>query len=558
MTGRGLVWSMAAGLSVAAHLAVFSGLALALRPVPPPQQPMPESRLEIAAEEVRRTTAEATIPPSETFASANTAAALTQGADPPRVRADQVQPDFITAGPIADPSNVLQLLAPPAATGPVGITAPRLASAALVGLATPALAANALAPTMTLQSPARGEPAVQSRPAASPLSDTVLPSIMALAVPGPPASATIGISGDTAAPVAAPGETVVPFTASGDSVTPSAVLGEPAVPSAVSGSPVALFASSGSPVAPAAASGDRVAPAIQPGDAIAPAATEGIALAGLTPPSERRTAALAWSGDEGPVDPVSVAAIQSFMQPGDLRQGADPLRDGIAQTLASVPCGRLQTTFNPETGALELRGHVPDDALRAPALAAIRSQVGAAIPVADRIAILPRPQCEALTGIAATGLPQSTEQDTNPRVIGPDAQVRDYRYSDGQRLVLDLVAPDYPSFVYVDYFDAAGNVLHLQPNQVVAPRLIGPKATLAIGQDLPGIPALALTVSPPYGQEIAVAFATSAPIHDGLRPMVEPAAPYLAYLADRIAEVRAANPDFKGEWVYFFITTTAQ
>ena len=37
--------------------------------------------------------------------------------------------------------------------------------------------------------------------------------------------------------------------------------------------------------------------------------------------------------------------------------------------------------------------------------------------------------------------------------------------------------------------------------------------------------------------------------------MVEPAAPYLAFLKSRVAARRAEHADFKGEWVYFFVTT---
>ena len=62
-------------------------------------------------------------------------------------------------------------------------------------------------------------------------------------------------------------------------------------------------------------------------------------------------------------------------------------------------------------------------------------------------------------------------------------------------------------------------------------------------------------IGPPYGQEIAVAFAASEPLYDGLRPLVEPAAPYLEWLKTRVTAARQANPDFKGEWVYFFVTT---
>ena len=69
---------------------------------------------------------------------------------------------------------------------------------------------------------------------------------------------------------------------------------------------------------------------------------------------------------------------------------------------------------------------------------------------------------------------------------------------------------------------------------------------------------LHVRIGPPYGQEIAAAFAASEPLYAGLRPIVEPAEPYLKWLAEQVAMARARSPDFKGEWVYFFVTTRAK
>lgn len=310
-------------------------------------------------------------------------------------------------------------------------------------------------------------------------------------------------------------------------------------------------------------------PDAAPHPVVAPPA--GISLAG-SPPGDlalvaaaapaigaRAQAALAWTGaDADQIDPVSLAAIQSFMQPADLARlapGADPVRDGISALLASVPCARMQTVFLPETGALELRGHVPEEGLRDPVLGALRGQVGGAIPVTDNLRVLPRPQCDVLAGIAALGLPQSTVQETDPRLVGPDAHAREYHYLDGETLTFEVTTPDYPAHVYIDYFDAAGMVLHLQPNEMLDTALMEPKSTLRVGTAPDGTEVFTIAVAPPFGNEIAVAFAASTPIHDTPRPVREPAGPYLDWLQDRIARARAADPDFKGEWVYFFMTT---
>ncbi len=271
-------------------------------------------------------------------------------------------------------------------------------------------------------------------------------------------------------------------------------------------------------------------------------------------PAEKGKASLAWSGG-GTMDPVSLAAIQAFMQPGDATQNTQTVRDGISAILASVPCARLQTVFDPETGALQLRGHIPDPDMRTSILAALKSQVGTTIPVSDELLILPRPQCGALSGIANVGLPQSTDQITNPRVVGPSGFARNYTYTNGERLTLDLTAPDYDGYIYVDYFTANGDVLHLQPNTVVPLEFAAAQSQQSVGKNRDNKPFLELTVSPPYGQEIAAAIASSVPLYDGLRPIQEPADAYLEFIKERVAVARAQNPDFKGEWVYFFIST---
>ncbi|MEP4037892.1 DUF4384 domain-containing protein [Pseudophaeobacter sp.] len=278
----------------------------------------------------------------------------------------------------------------------------------------------------------------------------------------------------------------------------------------------------------------------------------------IQPNSDAITAALAFQGDATKdLDPASIAAFQSFTRPGDPNSQAAGLRDGLAGLLGAVPCSRLQVVFDPETARLELRGHLPEDGLRQPVLAALQAQMGRDIAVSDKMRLLPRPQCGALSGISNVGLPQSTDQITNPLLLGADAQARVLGYSGGEQLYFDLTAPDYPAYLYVDYFDAAGDVIHLSPNAHIPLKLAAPKSAQRVGAKTPEDPGLQITVGPPYGQEIAVAFAASSPLYDTQRPLSEPAAPYLDFLRSRVAEKRVQDTDFKGEWVYFLIETRA-
>lgn len=287
----------------------------------------------------------------------------------------------------------------------------------------------------------------------------------------------------------------------------------------------------------------------------APSDTSGATVTEAALPATDAKAALAWQfGDRVVTDPQALATIQAFMAPQAL-DDADAVRDDLGAVLAGVDCARLSATFLPDSGVLEMRGHIPDPALQGPLLDALQAQVGDGVPVTANLLHLPDPQCGALTGIANVGLPQSTDQFTNARLIGETAHAREYTYAEGQRLSFDLTAPDYDAYVYVDYFTAAGEVIHLVPNDTIALEKSPAKSLFGIGQERDGKPSLRITIGPPFGQEIAVAFAASAPLYDGLRPIVEPAEPYLEWLQTRVAAARAADPDFKGEWVYFFITT---
>lgn len=300
------------------------------------------------------------------------------------------------------------------------------------------------------------------------------------------------------------------------------------------------------------------APQTEPVSVASPAvAPQSQPMVGETPTGLALRADLAFPASVGgEIDPQSLTAFAQFQDPGASGQ---KLRDGLSDLLASLPCARVQLSFNPETATLELRGHLPEDGMRAPILKALQQEMGRDIKLADEMRLLPSPQCGALSGIADAGLPQSTDQITNPLLVGADAQARVLQYAGGEQLVFNLVAPDYPAFIYVDYFDAGGQVLHLAPNDVTPLLRNEPKSSLRVGAKDASEPGLFITVGPPYGQEIAVAIAASHPLFDDapLRPLTEAAAPYLAELKAAVARARATHSDFKGEWVYFLVSTEA-
>jgi hypothetical protein len=127
-------------------------------------------------------------------------------------------------------------------------------------------------------------------------------------------------------------------------------------------------------------------------------------------------------------------------------------------------------------------------------------------------------------------------------------------------MTFDLAGADYDGWVYLDYFDNEGQVLHLIPNEFIPPLQLGAKAPLTFGGGGANDPSrgkFEMRVSAPFGQDIAVAMVSNYPLFDAVRPTVELAEPYLQDLAARVEILRSTEPDFKGEWVYLFVETRA-
>ena len=169
--------------------------------------------------------------------------------------------------------------------------------------------------------------------------------------------------------------------------------------------------------------------------------------------------------------------------------------------------------------------------------------------------VLPKPQCDVLSQLETLGLLQSVKQSNDPKNLGAEVQLTTFDYAENERVIIRMKSYDFAAYVYVDYFDISGNVLHLRPNQWEPLQYYQPGADITIGDNANGQSAVTLKAKPPFGRELVVAVASSVPLYNGLRPPVEPAAPYLAYLQTRITALKAENPAYKGDWVYMFVET---
>lgn len=508
-------WTLGLAASALLHLGAGAGLMAALQPEPVENQPVPESRLNVQAQQVNRARAQERPAPSEQANSSTPdQTALGQGAIAQSV-----------ASPQAVPAQTAAVQSAPSAVAPsqrvaADVVSPNRPTTALSAAIAPA--AQPAAPVVL--------PVAQPAPQAIPQQQARITA---------PAAATQTTS------------TILPKT---EEAAPTLPRSEPTVAAEIIQEKAQPNAQTPASVPPETLQAALLAPAA-PQPARAPAQVAPSTAAALqTPTALKGKATLAFPGKTN-VDPTSLAAFQSFTQPENA--ASTDVRDSLS-ALLNMPCARMQVIFDPDTTTLQLTGHIPDASRRAPVLEALQKQMGGDITVTDNLLVLPAPQCGALSGIAAVGLPQSTDQITNPLIVGADAHARAFRYTAGQPLVIDMAGADYPAYVYLDYFDADGNVIHLSPNDRAPLALVDAKAPITFGARNETETGLFVRIGPPYGQEIAAAFAASHPLYDGVRPIVEAAENYLVWMQARVADARAEHPDFKGEWVYFFVTTAAE
>ncbi|KMK65239.1 DUF4384 domain-containing protein [Puniceibacterium sp. IMCC21224] len=525
--------------SLVLHLGAAFALVPWLAPSPMPQQNADSGRILLATMQVSRAIAISRTPDASSAVSAGASGARVAGQGVPQRRASPVIPDNAPLTGARVKSARQNAIAPPALrTGAAPTPAVALTEVEVQGFLQ-----RAATPDMARV----GAVSVPiNRATDLPVSEQVLGEVEVglMRIPSIAPDLAVTRAGDmigtrvAARPARSPAtsRTVSGGRVAAAQIVAAVLRAEPAVPS------VGALPVSGTVANPSRPTGIRLA---------ARAADTGRAVA-LDSAGETVQAGLEWSGAGGvTLDAQSLATLQAFLQPG--AAGGRDVRDRMSRAMAAPDCARVHTVFDAATGTLELRGHVPDAGARAPLLANLRAQIGGALALRDSLQILPRPQCGLLDAIAALGLPQSEEQLTDSDLVGENAQVREYAFAEGDRLVIDLIAPEYPAYVYVDYFDASGQVLHLMPNDRTPLRLMAPDQVFAVGRG----DDLDLRIAAPFGQDIAVAFAANRPLYDDLPPLVELAEPYLVRMRDRVADVRAADPEFRGEWVYLFVATSA-
>ncbi|ALJ35340.1 MULTISPECIES: DUF4384 domain-containing protein [Azospirillum] len=112
-------------------------------------------------------------------------------------------------------------------------------------------------------------------------------------------------------------------------------------------------------------------------------------------------------------------------------------------------------------------------------------------------------------------------------------------FVDGQDLMFDIVAPDFPAHLQVDYFTSDGDVIHLLPNPLEISGRVESGAVRRLGER--GAGGRFWSVGPPYGHELIVVVASPAPLFAAPRPEAEAVASYLPALKQALDSAAPAT-----------------
>jgi hypothetical protein len=152
-----------------------------------------------------------------------------------------------------------------------------------------------------------------------------------------------------------------------------------------------------------------------------------------------------------------------------------------------------------------------------------------------RVAVRPWPQCEALLTLDKP-LSRTDRPQVAIRRLSGDTLAA------GERLVLEIETPPFPSYIHVAYFQGDGTVLNLVQPGIGSFTSHPPRSKIVIGDASPG--GERFRVSAPFGREMLIVLAGRSPIFSESRPTQETEREFLTALRRAlIAKPDPAWPD---------------
>jgi hypothetical protein len=211
----------------------------------------------------------------------------------------------------------------------------------------------------------------------------------------------------------------------------------------------------------------------------------------------------------------------------------------VAAIIDSFSCAAIETEFG-DGNAVQLSGYLGSeqdlDRLR-------RSldEIAGLGAVETDLEVHPWPFCELLAAIA----PYRDDEPAPDLGLAITTSDRNTQLTEGDPLSLDIFLPPDARYLYLGYVQHDGRVGYI----TMMPVREWAESTGAIRFET------GFQISEPFGREMIVAVTSRRPLFDQPRPAYEPASDYVAALQQRLAELRASDPDAPPAASHLFITT---
>lgn len=230
-------------------------------------------------------------------------------------------------------------------------------------------------------------------------------------------------------------------------------------------------------------------------------------------------------------------------RPG-MQKGTVDLTD-VTRLLGGYDCSHLTATLSKDR-RMEISGFVSRSA-DLDSLAGRLASIQRSIPVTNFVKVYEEPFCGAIAVLQEFGGAAGEVRQL--------PTVRPYRhgpqYMENERLVVEAEATTlYDGYLYVDFIQHNGNVLHLFPAPHLPNNAVKAGQTVLLGRDGPNY-----TVAAPFGDEMLMVVSSPKPLFEKARPQVERAQSYFADLESALRNV--GGKDHRGVAVsnYDFIKT---
>lgn len=218
--------------------------------------------------------------------------------------------------------------------------------------------------------------------------------------------------------------------------------------------------------------------------------------------------------------------IEPTIEPLQLPDAGKADLGALQELLGAFPCANLTLSIA-NRGAATLSGRLAT-AEDQRALEAALSDFSGLGEIRNETALLPAgawPICGALEVLETQT--HRGAGNGGPKAL-PHQHGMDYR--DGEKLVVEVTAPDQDSYLYVDFVMNDGTVLHLLPAPDHAGNLVTAGKSMHLGDS-----GTDYRIAGPFGREVLMIVAAPEPLFNAPRPEAESAASYFRDLEAALA-----------------------